>query len=210
MSQLTPSDRIGIAIKNKGFSYGLLSKETGISKSALQRYATGNTKKIPVDAAEKIANALNVSAAWIMGWEDDDRVHYKKVWGNNLRLAREGAGMSQLELTNRFNDACPPKDFEDYKTADDIDAAERGLVKLSYGDIMVYSKILGVSPDEIQSGWASHTWQTEGRKHEITEAFDQLSESSQEDLCEYAKFLLEKERRRRERDEEFGISPNDD
>lgn len=37
--------RISKAIENCGYSYPELSKITGISKSSLQRYATGETKK---------------------------------------------------------------------------------------------------------------------------------------------------------------------
>lgn len=39
------SDRILQALKQADLSYGELAKLTGISKSALQRYATGETKK---------------------------------------------------------------------------------------------------------------------------------------------------------------------
>lgn len=47
------------AIKSKGLSYAELERLTGISKSALQRYATGKTKKIPIDVIEKIAKATD-------------------------------------------------------------------------------------------------------------------------------------------------------
>lgn len=52
-------------------SYGELSALTGISKSALQRYATGETGKIPPERIEAIARAANVSAAYLLGWADD-------------------------------------------------------------------------------------------------------------------------------------------
>ena len=63
--------RLKEAIENSGLSYVELEKKTGISKSALQRYATGSTKKIPVDVIQAIAEAVNVSSAWIMGWDDE-------------------------------------------------------------------------------------------------------------------------------------------
>lgn len=52
-------------------SYGELSKRTNIAKSALQRYATGATAKIPLPRLESIAYALSVSPAYLMGWEDE-------------------------------------------------------------------------------------------------------------------------------------------
>lgn len=64
--------RISKAIENCGFSYPELSKITGISKSSLQRYATGETKKIPIDCIEEIAKATGTSAKYLMGWEENN------------------------------------------------------------------------------------------------------------------------------------------
>ena len=63
--------RLAQAISDSNLSYAELQKRTKIAKSSLQRYATGITKKIPMNAVEKIAKATNTSAAWIMGWEDE-------------------------------------------------------------------------------------------------------------------------------------------
>jgi len=65
------SQRINKAISDSGLSYGELSKITGIPKSALQRYATGETEKVPSDRIELIAEATKVSAEYIMGWETE-------------------------------------------------------------------------------------------------------------------------------------------
>lgn len=64
------SERLMQAINDRSLSYGELSKMTGFPKSALQRYATGETGKIPIDRLEKIANALGVSTAYLMGWDE--------------------------------------------------------------------------------------------------------------------------------------------
>lgn len=69
MSEFTPSQRIKKAFEETGMSYTEFEKKTGISKSALQRYASGATKKIPIDAIEKIALALGVTASYLMGWD---------------------------------------------------------------------------------------------------------------------------------------------
>lgn len=64
------ANRILQLINKKELTYSSLSKSTGIPKSALQRYATGETPKIPLDRLEAIAGALGVSAAYLMGWEE--------------------------------------------------------------------------------------------------------------------------------------------
>lgn len=68
MSEL--SNRILNLILDQDFSYGELSAMTGIPKSALQRYATGETEKIPFDRLELIAKALGTSSAYLLGRED--------------------------------------------------------------------------------------------------------------------------------------------
>ncbi|MCH5279711.1 MAG: helix-turn-helix domain-containing protein [Christensenellaceae bacterium] len=73
------SERISLAINNAGLSYGELSKLCGISKSALQRYATGETGKIPIDRIEAIAKATNVTAAYLMGWDEKPRSRGVKI-----------------------------------------------------------------------------------------------------------------------------------
>lgn len=65
------SERLLSIILEKEYSYGELSRLTGIPKSAIQRYATGETEKIPIDRLEALAAALGVSSAYLMGWEED-------------------------------------------------------------------------------------------------------------------------------------------
>lgn len=64
------AERLMRSMKENNVTYVELAKATGISKSALQRYATGETEKIPLDRLESIAIAIGVSAAYLMGWED--------------------------------------------------------------------------------------------------------------------------------------------
>lgn len=66
-----------------GMSYQELSNKTGFSKSVLQRYETGTTKKIPADRIEKIAKALNVDPFSLYDFDQiyDDS---KKTFAKNL------------------------------------------------------------------------------------------------------------------------------
>lgn len=64
-------DRLNNAIKISNLSYAELEKRTKISKSALQRYASGQTKKIPLDVITSIAPILGVTPAYLMGWEEN-------------------------------------------------------------------------------------------------------------------------------------------
>lgn len=63
------SKKIFDAMKAAQMSYGELSKRTGIPKSALQRYATGTTEKVPADRLKLIANALDVDVFSLYDWD---------------------------------------------------------------------------------------------------------------------------------------------
>lgn len=65
-------DRLKCAIETAGLSYVELEKKTGIAKSSLQRYVSGTTKKIPIDAINAIAFATNIPSTWIMGYDKDN------------------------------------------------------------------------------------------------------------------------------------------
>lgn len=68
----TRSEKILNLMSKLEMSYGDLSKLTKIPKSALQRYATGETKKIPIDRIEAIAKALECPVKYLLGWEDNE------------------------------------------------------------------------------------------------------------------------------------------
>lgn len=64
-------NRLIEVINKSGLSYGEIAKRTGIPKSSIHRYATGQTKKIPIDAVRLIADVTGVSTSYIMGREDE-------------------------------------------------------------------------------------------------------------------------------------------
>lgn len=58
----------------KNISYDKLSNMTGIPKSALHRYATGQSEDIPFKKVKAIAEALNVTTDYLMG--SDSNITY--------------------------------------------------------------------------------------------------------------------------------------
>lgn len=70
-------------IEESGLSYAELEKKTGISKSALQRYATGMTQKIPFDVIQAVATAVGVSVNRIMGVDDTELLKMALFSGKN-------------------------------------------------------------------------------------------------------------------------------
>lgn len=68
---MTVSDRIRAKMNELGLSYGEVSAATGLAKSAVHRYATGSTDKVPTEALEKLAHVLGVTPAYLTGWEQE-------------------------------------------------------------------------------------------------------------------------------------------
>ena len=91
--------RLAEAINASGLSYVELEKHTKIAKSSLQRYATGKTKKIPIDAIKVIAAATGTSAAWIMGWTSEEAQKKNDVGDDIILRLRTDA-----ELLSLFTD----------------------------------------------------------------------------------------------------------
>lgn len=90
--------RINAAIERSGYSYPELAKITGISKSSLQRYATGETKKIPIDCIEKIAKATNTDSRYLMGWNDNNIESSGIVESSNINYIIQSDNIYQIPV----------------------------------------------------------------------------------------------------------------
>lgn len=64
------SERIKALVEQSKLTYVELEKLTGIKKSSLQRYASGATSKIPLDAIKQLSVVFNVSQEYLMGWDE--------------------------------------------------------------------------------------------------------------------------------------------
>ena len=65
------ANRLSAAIAARKTSYGELSRLTGIPKSAIQRYATGTTEKIPFERLRALASALGLPLSALAPWEEE-------------------------------------------------------------------------------------------------------------------------------------------
>lgn len=100
--------RLSEAIEKSGYSYPELEKITGIPKSSIQRYATGGTKKIPIDCIEKIALATNADSRYLMCWEDKPA----KQEGEIDKIVSEANKREDLKIFFTQVAEMSPEDFE--------------------------------------------------------------------------------------------------
>ena len=59
------------------YSYQDLAELTGMSKSTLQRYVSGAIRNIPISKLKALADALECSPDWLLGWSN-------RKWSNPL------------------------------------------------------------------------------------------------------------------------------
>lgn len=64
------SDRIKNEMLRHSLTLIEIEQRTGIKKSSMQRYVSGETGKIPLSAIEKLATLFGVSASYLMGWDE--------------------------------------------------------------------------------------------------------------------------------------------
>ncbi|MBO4383464.1 MAG: helix-turn-helix transcriptional regulator [Clostridia bacterium] len=77
--ELTVGDRIRNTRKREGISQTDLAQEMGVIKQTLYKYETGIVTNIPSEKIEAAANALGVTPAYLMGWEDPDSENFTYV-----------------------------------------------------------------------------------------------------------------------------------
>ena len=66
------SDRIKSEMHRNSLTLLEIEQRTGIKKSSMQRYVSGETGKIPMSAIEKLATLFGVSGAYLMGWDEKE------------------------------------------------------------------------------------------------------------------------------------------
>ena len=70
---MTVGEKIRAQREQSGMTQTELGKACGVTKQTIFKYETGVVTNIPLDKLMLISDALNVSAAYLMGWEDDPK-----------------------------------------------------------------------------------------------------------------------------------------
>lgn len=83
------SEKLAQAMKDKEMSTRRLSELTGIPKSAIQRYTSGETEKIPIDRMIRMAEAMGIDPAYVMGWSSDSSGEISKALGSDSPTAKK-------------------------------------------------------------------------------------------------------------------------
>lgn len=143
------SKKIRLSRKQRGISITELSEKTGIPKQKLDKYEIGIVNNMPLTDVATIANCLNVSPSYLMGWEDEN--------GNDIREWEEKDSIT--ELSKKYDNIRPieKKRFpvlgeiacgqpmyanQDYETFIEASAdIKADFCLLAHGDSMINARI---------------------------------------------------------------------
>ena len=99
------SEKLAAAMREKNISIRELSEKTGVPKSAIQRYTSGDTEKIPIDRMKLMSEALGIDPASIMGWDQPHDTRH--AIGEQLTAPSRSSewralseGLAKLEIRN--------------------------------------------------------------------------------------------------------------
>lgn len=100
---MTKGDRIRFARLNKNMTLEELAQACDTTKQTINKYEKGIVTNIPSDKVELLGKALDISPAYIMGWEtssDPDELDQKIL--ELLRSLPENKKISFLQLLENF------------------------------------------------------------------------------------------------------------
>lgn len=103
-----------------GYSYQDLANLTGLSKSTLQRYVSGSIRNIPISKLKALADALQCSPDWLLGWSN-------RKWRNPLEKIFDTASKAMEPFENTLlTDGIVPKHSVSY--LDDDDTVQSAII----------------------------------------------------------------------------------
>ena len=68
-----------------------LGKKVGVGASTVRKWETGFIKDMRSDKIQKVADALDVTPAYLMGWDESQSVSVEQVHTNNGLIGQENA-----------------------------------------------------------------------------------------------------------------------
>lgn len=85
---MTRGERIRKTREDQGISQVELAERIGESKQTLYKYEAGIITNVPAEKIELIAHILDVSPAWLMGWQDN-KYTITNVKSDSIQLTDE-------------------------------------------------------------------------------------------------------------------------
>ena len=157
-----------------------LAKKVGLSKATVQRYENGIITNIPSDKIELLAEALETSPGFIMGWENDpDKYRLDNRFGILLKKEREKSKMTRAEFAKEIG-----------LTEETLERYENGTVIPGINVAFPIMFQLGISAEEYDP---VATMPHETQNEQIIRLFSGLSDLQKVRAIAYIQGMLDSE-----------------
>lgn len=97
---MTIGERIKAARESANLTQEELGSKCGTTKQTIYKYEIGKVTNIPLDRLEKIAEAVGVSAAYLMGWNDEQGNAQLNNHKNVVRIAGRDGSFIEKNLSD--------------------------------------------------------------------------------------------------------------
>lgn len=157
-----------------------VGKIVGVGKATIQKYENGIISSIPSDKIELLAEALETTPGFIMGWETDpDKFRLDTRFGDLLRKERLRSGLNKKEFSASIG-----------ITEDALDKYESGTAIPSINVAMPIAIQLGISVDQYDPVYkAKNDMNGNNLNAEIIKLLSSLSDSGRKQAVDYLRFL---------------------
>lgn len=162
-----------------------IGKKVGVGKATIQKYENGIITKIPSDKIELLAEALETTPGFIMGWENDpERFRLDNQFGKLLQKERLSMRMSTAQFAEYIG-----------ISEDALARYESGSSIPSINVAMSIAIQLGISPEQYDPIYIAQKQKSEDEKlnEEIIRLFSSLSHSSKLRALAYIQGLKDSE-----------------
>jgi transcriptional regulator with XRE-family HTH domain len=157
-----------------------LAKKVGISRATAQRYEAGIITNIPSDKIELLAEALETTPGFIMGWENDpEKYRLDNRFGRLLRKERISSGMGKAEFAKHIG-----------ITEEALEKYETGAAIPGINVALPIAIQLGISIDQYDP---MESQKPKNDNEEILRLFSQLSSRSKVKALAYLQGLKDNE-----------------
>lgn len=92
-------ERLNQVMQEKHITLEELGKQTGVAKSSIQRYLTGETTKIPIDFFEKVEKATGVDKRYLACFDDEKNAPIEGYQSEFEEILRNLDEEKRAELT---------------------------------------------------------------------------------------------------------------
>lgn len=113
---MTVGERIKILRKNKGVSIDDLAAKLGKNRTTVYRYESGDIENLPLEILTPLAEALDTTPAYLMGWNAKDMIS-TKISNNGVEAIYSSSNSVYVHHVERWHNAFGMEEFTDEEHA---------------------------------------------------------------------------------------------